>query len=131
MNLPKMIRIRQHFEAPTLQNIPEEIAVQTAALHLEKKVTVGDSVAVACSSRGIANYSKIVYATIQSLKNAGLNPFLFPAMGSGSHGAATAEGQKKVLENYGISEESMEVAVCSSLDVVQIGETEDSIPVLY
>jgi hypothetical protein len=96
---------------------------------LEKKVTVGDSVAVACSSRGITNYSKIVYATIQSLKNAGLNPFLFPAMGS--HGAATAEGQKKVLENYGISEESMEVAVCSSLDVVQIGETEDSIPVLY
>jgi hypothetical protein len=122
-----MIRIRQHFEAPTVEDIPQEIAWQAQKFDLKKKITTGGTVAVACSSRGISNYSTIVKSTIQTLKNAGLKPFIFPAMGS--HGASTAEGQKKVLENYGISEESMGVPVCSSLDVVQIGETADSIPV--
>jgi hypothetical protein len=47
----------------------------------------------------------------------------------GSHGASTAEGQTKVLENYGISEDTMDVPIFSSLNVVQIGETQDAVPV--
>jgi hypothetical protein len=127
MDFLKMIRIRQHFEAPTVQDIPQEIINQVKNLNLGKRVTAGGSVAVACSSRGIANYSAIIQATVASLQDAGLKPFIFPAMGS--HGASTADGQKKVLENYGISEENMGAPVWSSLDVVQIDETEDSIPV--
>jgi len=127
MNFPKMIRIRQNFADPVLQNVTAEVLRQTAALKLEEKVNAGESVAVACSSRGIANYSNIVRAVVQVLKKLDLNPFLFPAMGS--HGAATAEGQRKVLENSGITEGSMGVPISSSLEVVQIGETEDAIPV--
>jgi hypothetical protein len=47
----------------------------------------------------------------------------------GSHGAATPEGQKRVLDNYGISEERTGVPIRSSLEVVEIGETKDHIPV--
>jgi len=122
-----MMRIRQNFAAPVLQNVTAEVLRQTAALKLEEKVNAGESVAVACSSRGIANYSNIVRAVVQVLKKLDLNPFLFPAMGS--HGAATAEGQRKVLENSGITEGSMGAPISSSLEVVQIGETEDAIPV--
>ena len=121
------MRIRQNFAAPVLQNVTEEVLRQTAALKLEEKVNACESVAVACSSRGIANYSNIVRAVVQVLKQLDLNPFLFPAMGS--HGAATAEGQKKVLENSGISEDSMGAPIYSSLEVVQVDETKDSIPV--
>ena len=127
MDFPKMIRIRQHFEVADIPNISQNIINQVAKLDLEKKVKAGATVAVGCSSRGIANYSTIVRATIQSLKNAGLKPFIFPAMGS--HGASTAEGQVKVLENYGISEARMGVAIRSSLDVVKLSETTDGVPV--
>ena len=127
MELPKMIRIRQKFEAPVVKDIGHEISSQVIGLGLEKQISGGESVAVACSSRGIANYSTIVKATIQSLKKMGLDPFIFPAMGS--HGAATAEGQKKVLENYGISEKTMGVPIRSSLEVKQIDETGDHVPV--
>jgi hypothetical protein len=127
MDLPNMIRIRQNFEAPVLKNIPQEIASQLDRLGVDKKVNQGQTVAVACSSRGIANYTTIVKATIRSLLELGLKPFIVPAMGS--HGAATAEGQKRILENYGISEISMGVPIQSSLEIVQIGETEDQIPV--
>ena len=128
MNLTSMIRVRQKLEAPILQDIPQEIALQVNRLRLEKKVKRGQTAAVACGSRGIANYSAIVEATVRSLQGLGLKPFIIPAMGS--HGAATAEGQKRVLEHSGISEEKMGVPIRSSLETMQIGEIEGHLPIL-
>jgi hypothetical protein len=122
-----MIRIRQMFDAPVLDNIPQEITSQINRLGLEKRITPGQKVAIACSSRGIANYSTIVESAVRSLQGLGLDPFIIPAMGS--HGAATAEGQKRVLEHAGITEKKMGVPIRSSLEAIQIGETEDRIPV--
>jgi hypothetical protein len=47
----------------------------------------------------------------------------------GSHGAATAAGQKRVLAHLGIDEEDVAAPIRSSLEIVQIGETENHIPV--
>ncbi len=127
MGYPKMIRVRQTFEKQTLENIPQEISAHLAKLGLEKIVKNGDTVAVACSSRGIANYSSIVKSVISFLKQLGLTPFIIPAMGS--HGGATSDGQRRVLEHFGITEEEMGVPIRSSLDVIQLGETEEHIPV--
>jgi hypothetical protein len=127
MDLPYMIRVKQKFDGPTLDKIPEEIAAQVNNLELANDVKSGQTVAVACSSRGIANYGTIVKAVILSLKDLGLSPFIVPAMGS--HGAATGAGQKRVLERLGISEEEAGVPIQSSLEVIQIGETQDHIPV--
>lgn len=128
MNFPPMIRLRNKFDASVPVDIEREIISGFRKLVRAKTVKAGASVAVGCSSRGIANYPAIVKATVGCLKDAGLIPFLFPAMGS--HGAATAAGQKKVLENYGISENYIGAPIRSSLDTVQIGETEDGVPVL-
>jgi hypothetical protein len=40
----------------------------------------------------------------------------------GSHGGATAEGQRSVLAHYGITEATMGCEVRASMDVVQVGE---------
>jgi hypothetical protein len=127
MDFPLMIRIKQTFDDTTLDNIPAEITAQLANLKLESSVKKGQTVAVACSSRGIANYSIIVKTVVSFLKQLKLDPFIIPAMGS--HGAATAAGQKRVLQHLGIVEEDIGVPIRSSLEVVQIGETEDHIPV--
>jgi len=127
MDFPQMIRIRQKLETPRLDDIPQEIKSQMKRLGLVKKVANGQTAAVACSSRGIANYSKIVKTVVSSLKQIGLAPFIVPAMGS--HGAATAAGQQRVIEHLGITEKEMGAPIRSSLDVVQIGETAEHIPV--
>ena len=127
MAYPRTIRIRQKRTAPILRDPAEAVESQFAGLRLDRKIAPGESVAVACSSRGIANYSTIVRATVRSLQKVGLRPFIIPAMGS--HGASSAEGQKKVLAHSGISDDTMGVPVRSSFDVVQVGETEDRIPV--
>jgi hypothetical protein len=127
MEWPDMIRIRQQFSTQAVTDIASEVDSQFKELDLTNRALRGASVAVGCSSRGIANYNTIVRATVDCLSKAGLEPFLFPAMGS--HGAATAEGQKRVLEAYGITESFIGAPIRSSLDTVQIGETEDHVPV--
>jgi hypothetical protein len=127
MDFPHMLRIRQTFDDTALDNIPGEITRQLANLKLESSVKKGQTVAVACSSRGIANYGIIVKTVVSFLKQLKLDPFLIPAMGS--HGAATAAGQKRVLKHLGIVEEDVAAPIRSSLEIVPIGETEDRIPV--
>jgi hypothetical protein len=127
MDWPDMIRVQQKFSIQAVTDISSEVASQFKRLDLRNRGLRGASVAVGCSSRGIANYNTIVKATVDCLSQAGLEPFLFPAMGS--HGAATAEGQKSVLEGYGITESFIGAPIRSSLDTVQIGETEDHLPV--
>lgn len=81
--------------------------------------------AIGVGSRGIANIATIVRSVVDYWKAAGMQPFLFPAMGS--HGAATAEGQADVLAHYGIHEATMGCPVLSSLEVVSLGKTPEGI----
>ena len=127
MTIPRVVRVRQTFKASSLDDIEGTVTARIDALGLARRVRPGASVAVGCSSRGIANYAAIVKATLDGLQRLGLRPFLFPAMGS--HGAATAEGQKQVLEAYGLSEAAMGVSIRSSLDTVHLGALPEGVPV--
>ncbi|GAB7389118.1 lactate racemase domain-containing protein [Bacillaceae bacterium] len=125
--LPKMIPVRQVFEAPTITDVEGTVKEELNKETIRKTIKRGDRVAVGVGSRGIANIRKITAAIINQLKEWGAKPFIVPAMGS--HGGGTGEGQKKVLAELGITEESMEVPIVSSMDVVQIGALNDGTPV--
>ena len=118
VTLPTMYRVRQDFPSTRLDDIPGGVRSTLADARLPIKR--GDTVAVGAGSRGIANIADIVRATVDWLKERGARPFVFPAMGS--HGGATAEGQRAVLEHYGITEATMGCEVRASMDVVQVGE---------
>jgi hypothetical protein len=83
------------------------------------RLRANDRVAVGVGSRGIANLSTIVRATLEVLREAGARPFVVAAMGS--HGGATAEGQRELLAEYGVSEEKLGVPVKTDMTAVQIG----------
>ncbi|MEQ1825595.1 MAG: lactate racemase domain-containing protein [Pirellula sp.] len=123
--LPKMIRVRQQY--PTTEPVDIQRTIASEFSKLRPMVRKGSSIAVGVGSRGISNLQEIVSAVIEQLKSIGANPFIIPAMGS--HGGATPEGQREVLESYGVTESSMGVPIRASLDVRQIGTTADSIPV--
>jgi hypothetical protein len=123
-----MMRIRQRFAAPRLDDVVGAVARGVRALEFEGRVASGARVAVGCSSRGIANYPVIVRATVEALRELGADPFLIPAMGS--HGAATAEGQIAVLSRLGIDPATVGAPIRSSMEVVQIDTSADGLPVL-
>jgi hypothetical protein len=113
-----MLRVRQTFPRPRVEDIPRAVAESLSAGGLP--VRRGDSVAVGAGSRGIANIDVVVGATVRWLLDHGARPFVFPAMGS--HGGGTEEGQLSVLAHYGITEERMGCPVRATMDVVQVGE---------
>ena len=129
MALPKMTRIQQQFEAPVLTDLPAAIHTELDRINAATLVKPGETVAITAGSRGVANVDIAVKATVDYLKGLGAKPFVVPAMGS--HGGATAEGQRSVLEHYGITEETVGAPVKATMEVVELGKTADGLPVFF
>ena len=125
MPFSKMLLVRQHFPDRRVEDIPGTVRRELHEAGFAARLKPGARVAVGAGSRGIANIAAIVRAVVDYWKDAGMRPFLFPAMGS--HGAATAEGQADVLAHYGIHAAAMGCPVLSSLDVVPLGRTPEGI----
>ncbi|BCJ86268.1 lactate racemase domain-containing protein [Effusibacillus dendaii] len=127
MKFPRMVKVRQHFQGPVVEDIDTAISQQLSAVGLSRQITPGMRIAITAGSRGIANIHVIVRAVANELKKLGAQPFIVPSMGS--HGGATAEGQVEVLESLGITEEFCGAPILSSMEVVHIGNTSDGMPV--
>jgi len=127
MKYPKMIRIRQNFKTSPIKDIPAAVRSELEKIRPQEIISRGQTVAITAGSRGISNLAVILAEIVGELKKIGAKPFIIPAMGS--HGGATAEGQKKILAHYGVTPEKMGVPIKSSMQVVQIGSTPDGIPV--
>ncbi len=91
------------------------------------RIKPGHRVAVTVGSREINRVDVITRTLVDELKRIGAQPFLFPAMGS--HGGATAEGQREILAGYGVTEETMGVPVVSCMNTVEVGKTPGGLPV--
>lgn len=111
----KFTKIRQQFARESLADIEQTVHQQIAA---KLNIAPGASIAITVGSRGINNIARIAKATVEAVKAKGGNPFIIPAMGS--HGGATAEGQREILASYNVTEEAMGCPIRSSMDVVKI-----------
>lgn len=127
MRFPKVVKVRQDFPRPRVEDVEKALREQCERAEIKDRVEPGMRVAITAGSRGIAAIDRILRALIQILKDAGAEPFIVPAMGS--HGGATAEGQVEILKSLGVSEESVGAPIESSMEVVEVGETEDGVPV--
>lgn len=127
MPFPTMARFRQRFEAHAIGDVAAAVRDQLAAAGLKEAIAPGARLAVTGGSRGINEIALITRTVVDCIRECGGKPFVLPAMGS--HGGATAEGQKAVLASYGISEESMGVPVEATMDVVQVDTLDDGTPI--
>ena len=76
---PRMIRVKQTFQGPTVENVPG--AVRAALGRLALPVKAGQSVALTVGSRGVVNIDAIVRATVEHLKALGRPPLHHPRDG--------------------------------------------------
>lgn len=125
--LPRMIHVRQKFQMPRLDSVSATVVDEFRKPEVRDKIKPGMTIAVGVGSRGVNNIAECTKAVIAELKALGAEPFVFPAMGS--HGGATAEGQKEVLDGYGVTEAFIGCPVKSSMDVVEIAKADDGMPV--
>lgn len=126
---PHIFRVRQEFHGPRLDDVAGEVEAQLANLSLREKIRPGQSVAITAGSRGIANIGDILKAVVGHFKQLGAEPFVVPAMGS--HGGGTTEGQRGLIESYGITEAFCGCPIRASMDTVVVCDAAEGFPVHF
>jgi hypothetical protein len=116
---PEIALVRQQLHQAALADITRTTAKAVEDVLDSRTVLPGQRVAVALGSRGIDGLATVCAGCLNVLRQRGLEPFIVPAMGS--HGGATAEGQRQVLEKFGISQSTMGVPVVPDMDTVCVG----------
>jgi hypothetical protein len=125
--LPRMLKVRQKFHAPEVRDVASAVHQAIREAGVLSRISPGDRVAIAVGSRGVADIPVLAREVVRAVQSAGGHPFIVPAMGS--HGGATAEGQKDVLEQLGVTESFVGAPILSSMDVVEVGRLPNGLPV--
>jgi hypothetical protein len=120
-------------EVPTLTEValavpnPPPVTDVEATTHaavarrLAAVVQPGMTVAVGGGSRGLTDRVPLVRGTISGLRALGAEPFVIPAMGS--HGGATADGQRAMLAELGMTEASLGCEIRATMETVEVART--------
>jgi len=127
VEFPKVVKVRQKFPRPRVEDVEEAVREQLKREEIASTLKPGMSIALTAGSRGIAEINVVLRSLVSVLKEMEAEPFIVPSMGS--HGGATAEGQVEILESLGVTEEFCGAPIRSSMDVVELEETERGVPV--
>ncbi len=124
---PRFRAVRQVLPGPTEPDVLNAVRREIAGVqHL---ITPGKTYAVGLGSRGIANLALVAQTTIEEIRTRGADVVIVPTMGS--HGGASADGQKAVLRSYGITEDSMKAPIDARMEVEEIGRQDDGTPIYF
>ena len=127
--IPRFFKVRQVFPRPKIEvaDIPEKISELLSEPKFSDQIKPGMRIAITVGSRGVANVALITKCIVDFVKQKKAFPFIVPSMGS--HGGATAEGQRKIVEGYGVTEEYLGCPILSSMEVKKIGQTDEGLDV--
>lgn len=126
-DLPLFVHIRQTFDRPRVDDRSAAIREALGRILPPGSMAPGARVGVTVGSRGILGLASMARSAVDLLKERGAAPFVVPAMGS--HGGASAEGQRALLAHYGVTEEAMECPVHAEMETRSLGRTASGIDV--
>jgi Lactate racemase N-terminal domain len=129
MTFPPLARVRQAIPQPRVADVPGTIRRLILGSRLRARVKPGGTIAVGIGSRGVHAIDLVGRTIVGTLLELGYKPFIVAAMGS--HGGATADGQRELLAGYGVTEEAMGVAVKTDMDTVVLGTNPVGLPIYF
>jgi hypothetical protein len=127
--LPRFFPLRQSLPSDRLQDVAAAVRAELQRIGLASRLQPGASVAITAGSRGIADIPLVIRTVADVVRGAGAEPFVVPAMGS--HGGATVEGQRHVLAEYGITEQSVGAPIRATMETVELGRLPDGTTVYF
>jgi hypothetical protein len=126
VEFPRFADVRYEPDAPEVVDVPG--ATRTAVERLPfDAVPVGGTVAVCLGSRGVTDVVTVARTVLEAVADRGFEPVVVPAMGS--HGGATAEGQRRTLAGLGLTEEELGFPIDARMDTTVVGTTVSGDPV--
>jgi len=127
--LPRWARFHQHLNDEEVDSIHETIAREFAKPDIGSAIEPGSRVVLTAGSRGIDRIAEVLKAAVEQVRARGGEPFVIPAMGS--HGGATPEGQRALIEHYGVTEQYLGCPIRASMETVLLGTIDGGIPVYF
>jgi hypothetical protein len=124
-DLPRFFRVRQTFDRPRVADPAATVREELGRILPAGSIAPGSRIGVTVGSRGISGIATMVRAAVEFLRARGAEPFIIPAMGS--HGGASAEGQRQLLAHYGVTEEAMGCPVRAEMQTRSLGRTPSGI----
>jgi hypothetical protein len=124
---PRLATVAPRLCRAPLADIPAAVRAAMARGDWANGLKPGSRVAITAGSRGINHIPLILRTVAEEVRARGLDPFFVPAMGS--HGGATAQGQLALLADLGVKPERVGAPIHATMEVVELGRTEDGIPV--
>ena len=129
MSFPSVARVKQSVPQARVGDIAGTVRRLILESRIRDRVPGGGTIAVGVGSRGITAIPTVAKAAVATLQEMGYKPFIVAAMGS--HGGATAEGQRELLAGYGITPEAMGVEVRTDMDTVVLGTNNVGLPIYF
>jgi Lactate racemase N-terminal domain len=129
MVFPPLARVRQSIPQPRLLDVPGTIRRLIRGSRLRERVAPGGTIAIGIGSRGVHQIDLVARTIVDTLRDMSYKPFIVAAMGS--HGGATPEGQRELLAGYGVTSESMGVAVKTDMETVVLGTNPVGLPIYF
>ena len=123
-DLPRFAPVSVEWDTETVSDVREAGRSAVADLPAVGSLPPGSEIAITAGSRGIRDLPETIVGVVDALRDRGHEPFVFPSMGS--HGGATAEGQREVLADLGMTPETLGCPVRSSMETVEVGAYDDS-----
>lgn len=118
---PEFYEIAQHPALPTLDDVEAAARRAVDQLPLER-VSPGDTIALGLGSRGITDIVPAAVGIVAELQTRGFAVVAVPAMGS--HGGASADGQRKTLETLGLDESTLGCPIDARMETKMIGQSD-------
>lgn len=122
---PQFRLVRQAIQGPCESDIKG--AVRREMARVSHLIEPHKTYAVGLGSRGIANLQLVAKTTIDEMHRLGAEVVIVPTMGS--HGGASPQGQKDILESYGITEKSMGVRIDARMEADVVAHQADGTPI--
>lgn len=121
--IPHMLKVRQFFNEEKIHDFEAALRAELLRGIIANRIKPGMRVAITAGSRGIDHMPEAIRILGSFIQARGAYAFVIPAMGS--HGGATAEGQRSILESYGITEESVGLPIHATMETVALTSLDD------
>lgn len=118
---PLMVRVRQHFPRPRVDDVPSAVRSALHRLDLRTRIPPGARIALTAGSRGIRDIVPILRTIAAEVRAAGGEPVVVSAMGT--HGGGTGDGQRRLLAHLGLTPDAVGAPLSTSMEAEEVGRT--------
>ena len=127
VEIPRFYKVQNHLDDTHIEDVAQAVRDALKREGTMDRIKPGSTVVFPGASREIANSVTILRTFGEELRKKGCTPYIIPGMGS--HGGATAEGQRLLLEHYGITEESTGCKIVSDMKTKKVGVSAEGLDV--